>query len=496
MYILTTRDKLLASLGLILVAGFLGVNFANLQVSSDSVRETLIKNELPLTSNNIYSEIQASLLRPIYISSLMANDTFLKDWMLSGEGDPAPVTKYLKEIQRKYDVFSTFVVSDLTKNYYHFAGILKQVSPEAEKDRWFFTMKDHPGNYRVDIDRNEAANWRLTIFVNHKIYDYDGKFMGVTGLGLDAVAVSELIQHYKERYDRDIYFVDREGMIKSHENDRFIDRMSIRDQPGIAVVADQVLSGERGSLTYSRNGDKVYLRFRYIPELDWYLLVEQPEQEALAELRGAFYLNLGISMAITLLVLVISGYTVNRFQRRLEQMARTDKLTGLFNREFFEALFEQAVNATTRHEEPLSLVLFDIDEFKDVNDRYGHLVGDRVIRDLALVARTKLRKTDVISRWGGDEFIILLSDCNRRDAWRIGDQLRRDIRERVRVPGTERPVTISVGVATYRKHEDMERLLERADAQLYRAKQGGRDRVEPAEASESWTRKSVITLYP
>jgi diguanylate cyclase (GGDEF)-like protein len=348
----------------------------------------------------------------------------------------------------------------------------------------------------VDIDRNEAANWRLTIFVNHKIYDYDGKFMGVTGLGLDAVAVSELIQHYKERYDRDIYFVDREGMIKSHENDRFIDRMSIRDQPGIAVVADQVLSGERGSLTYSRNGDKVYLRFRYIPELDWYLLVEQPEQEALAELRGAFYLNLGISMAITLLVLVISGYTVNRFQRRLEQMARTDKLTGLFNREFFEALFEQAVNATTRHEEPLSLVLFDIDEFKDVNDRYGHLVGDRVIRDLALVARTKLRKTDVISRWGGDEFIILLSDCNRRDAWRIGDQLRRDIRERVRVPGTERPVTISVGVATYRKHEDMERLLERADAQLYRAKQGGRDRVEPAEASESWTRKSVITLYP
>ncbi|MCW8958219.1 MAG: cache domain-containing protein, partial [Gammaproteobacteria bacterium] len=211
MRLLTSRWKLLGIIGSILTMGFVAVNLAHYYVSSNSVRDALINNELPLTSNNIYSEIQAGLLRPIYISSLMANDTFLKDWMLDGEQDVEKITRYLAEIRERYEVSSTFVVSNVTRHYYHFNGVLKRVSPDVPKDAWFFSMESHENNYRVDVDYNEAEKNTLTIFVNHKLYDHEGNFLGVTGLGLDVVRVGEMIERYMQDYQRSIYFVDKSG---------------------------------------------------------------------------------------------------------------------------------------------------------------------------------------------------------------------------------------------------------------------------------------------
>lgn len=471
----TTKHRLMIVLGSVLMIGFTGISLLSYLVSARSMRETLVNNELPLTSNNIYSEIQASLLRPIYVSSLMANDTFLKDWMLEGEDDESKVRKYLTEIRDKYGVFSTFVVSDLTRRYYHFNGPLKDVSADIAKDRWFFSMADHPRDYRVDVDTNEAAGHELTIFVNHKIHGYDGRFIGVTGLGLRATTVASLIQRYQERYHRDIYFVDRQGWVKSHSDRGKIDRVDIHAVPGLDSVADTVVNGEAGSLNYQRDGDRVFLRYRYIPELDWVLLVEQPEKDALEPIRTALHINLAIGFAVTILVLIISGVTVHHFHRRLESLARTDKLTGLYNRQFFDALFDNTLRKARRHNEKPSLILFDLDNLKEINDRYGHLSGDRVIRDVARLARQHRREVDLVGRWGGDEFIVLLDDCDEAAALRIAEHLRERIRNQVRDDG-DRPVTLSMGIAGYRPGDDRDSLLERADTALYRAKRQGRDR--------------------
>jgi len=467
--------RLIMALAVILLMGFLAVNILSFQVSRKAVREALVEHELPLTSDNIYSEIQASLLRPIYISSVMAHDTFLKDWMVGGERNPDKVTRYLREIQRRYDVFSTFVVSAITRRYYHFTGVLKEVSPASAKDQWFFTMEDHDQGYRVDLDANEAAANRLTIFVNHKIYDDKGRFIGVTGLGLDVTAVAELIEHYRARYGREIFFVDREGGIKSHRDDRFVGRVNIRDQAGIGSVADAILSGDDGATNYKGDDGQVFVRYRFIPELDWYLVVEGPENATLAPLRQSLYTNLLIGALITLLVLVISGYTVHRFQARLQRLATIDPLSGLFNRHFFEALFDNALNTARRHDYGLALILFDIDLFKAINDEYGHLAGDAVIQQIAAILKTGRRDTDIASRWGGDEFVMLLADCDPASARRIAEDLRRRVSEEVRVPHKNLVVTISVGVASWRRGEDLQDLTARADAHLYVAKEQGRN---------------------
>jgi diguanylate cyclase (GGDEF)-like protein len=477
---LSSGNRLILTLGAILVAGFLAVNLYSLRVSSDALRELLIRNTLPLTSNNIYSDIQESLLRPIYIASLMAHDTFLIDWMTSGERDPEQVKRYLQAIQKKYDVFSAFVVSDLSQHYYHFDGILKTVSSTSQKDQWFFSMRSHPSPYRVDIDTNEAAKHRLTIFINHKIQDHDGRYLGITGLGLEVATMSSLIAEYKERYDRNIFFVNRRGIVQSHVQRGLIGTVDINEREGIRAVAEQILSGDQGSLRYTGSDGTVFVRYRYIPELDWVLIVEQPERSALASLRTAFYRNLAVGASITLIVLLISAVSVRRFQTRLERMATTDTLSGLYNRESFETLYKQAIAHAERHQRPLSLLMFDIDRFKHINDQHGHLAGDAVIKQVASLAKGRHRGVDLVVRWGGDEFVMLLSDCPIADAQRLAEALCHDARESIDVPGCNRAVTLSIGVVAYHPGDTLDELLARADVLLYQAKAAGRDQVVAA----------------
>lgn len=473
MHLLTSRWKLIIIIGTILVAGFVSVNLANYYVSSNSVRSALVNNELPLTSNNIYSEIQASLLRPIYISSMMANDTFLKDWIDEGEKNVDKIIKYLAEIQNKYAAASTFLVSAKTQHYYHFDGVLKTVSKKVPKDSWFFTMESHAGNYRVEVDNNEANRNHLTIFINHKLYDYSGNYTGVTGLGLDVVSVATMIDRYKDSYQRNVYFVDRNGEIKSHPEKSMIDKVNIQKMPGIDAVAKKILTGKTGFLTYEDEQGNILLSYRYIPELNWFLLVEQREDQALKPIRQALYTNLLISAGITILVLLISSFTIHRFQFQLEAMAKIDKLTGLINRQYFDVLFAHALDNIGRHTPGLSLALFDLDNFKKINDSQGHLAGDRTLQSIALTAKEHIRKSDIIARWGGDEFVILFQKCDAETAARLMDKIREHINCTLNASKTDISISISAGIAEYKSGDTSETLLARADKLMYEAKRKG-----------------------
>src|SRR5512146_2776777 len=108
------KRKLIVILSLLLSVGFAVIALVNYHVSKAAIRESIVANELPLTSDNIYSELQKDLIRPVFISSMMASDTFLRDWVLSGEKDVGRMTKYLKEVMGRYHTFTSFFVSDRT----------------------------------------------------------------------------------------------------------------------------------------------------------------------------------------------------------------------------------------------------------------------------------------------------------------------------------------------------------------------------------------------
>ena len=122
-------------------------------------------SELPLTSDNVYSEIQRDLLPSIFIASLMANDTFLRSWVIGGEKDPASITRYLKEISEKYNTMTSFFVSEKSRIYYQAKGILKKVSPDSPRDVWFFRVRKMDPIYEINVDPDMANHDTMTIFL-------------------------------------------------------------------------------------------------------------------------------------------------------------------------------------------------------------------------------------------------------------------------------------------------------------------------------------------
>lgn len=166
--------------------------------------------------------------------------------------------------------------------------------------------------------------------------------------------------------------------------------------------------------------------------------------------------------------------------RQLEQMATTDRLTGVYNRMRLEQLLEHGLEAAA-HGTGFAVVMLDVDHFKQVNDTWGHLVGDAVLVGIGTLLQTGVRATDAAGRWGGEEFLLVCRDTDLAGAMHLADTLRQRLREHdwSAVP---QHITASFGVAAYRSGDTVETLVGRADAALYRAKHLGRDRVE-AEAS-------------
>ncbi|MBU3953243.1 MAG: sensor domain-containing diguanylate cyclase [Proteobacteria bacterium] len=488
MNLLSIRTRLIFVLSLILLSGFFLTNVISYQASKRSVKTSIIESSLPLARDNIYSEIQKDLTRPIFVSSLMANDTFLKDWVLGGEGDQALIQKYLLEIKDKYHFFTSFFVSDISKTYYHFKGTLKKISPDNSQDAWYFNFKKLQVEYDLNVDTNEAQLNHLTIFINHRLEGYDNQLLGVVGVGLDFDRVATLMDYYKKKYNRDIYMVSPDGLIQVHTDKEKITTLSIFDIPGLGSIARRILDSKDtpSFFEYDSRTAHILLTSRFIPELGWYLLVEQDETLALESIKNTFVKNFLISLVITFATIIFAILVINYFQRQLETMANTDKLTRAYNRNEFERQFKYMTNLNRREPVDMCIILFDMDHLKQVNDTHGHLFGDTVIKAVADIAAQTIRQKDLLVRWGGDEFVLLIFSTLAQtrqiaERLRMGIQTHNFYKNALSVPPeNNQPITISCGIARYREKETLKDWVMRADTALYRAKARGKNCIEEA----------------
>ncbi|MEU8177691.1 GGDEF domain-containing protein [Microbispora hainanensis] len=188
----------------------------------------------------------------------------------------------------------------------------------------------------------------------------------------------------------------------------------------------------------------------------------------------------GLNLALLLLVLPpVVLLQRSLLHAQLQAAARTDPKTGLLNAAAWQREADTEIVRAQRTGDALALVLVDIDHFKKVNDTYGHLVGDQVLAQVAATLRTQLREYDVVGRFGGEEFVVLLPGADVHEARRVAERLRTRVGRMV-VPAEQATVTVTVsaGVAIMNVHgEDLIELLAAADLALYRAKELGRDRV-------------------
>jgi diguanylate cyclase (GGDEF)-like protein len=477
---ITNRRSMIILLSLLLSSGFFATTLFGYFVSKEAIRSAIIGQDLPLTSSNIYSEIQRDLVRPVLISSTMAHDTFLRDWVLNGEHDTTLMARFLAEVKTRNNAFSSFFVSEKSTNYYTGEGVLKQVTEGEARDAWYFRVRDMKDDYEINVDPDLANLDALTIFINYRVFDFDGQYIGATGIGLTVDSVRHLIREYQTRFKRTIYFTDASGTVIVFGNQTSAPP-DLRKRPGLAAQLDEILKEKSGFYQFEDQGDTHILNVKYIPELKWHLFVEQNEDVALAGIRQTLYVNLGISLVVTLIVIFLSYLTLGHYQLRIEKMASTDKLTGLLNRHAFSVLIEKLLANYRRKPQPITFVLGDIDHFKRINDQYGHRTGDQVLAEIAKILRSTLRAADFAVRWGGEEFLLVLPGCNSEEGLLVGEKLRRQIEAATLCP--EHPeirTTMSFGISQFNGSESPELAISRADKALYAVKEDGRNDVRLA----------------
>ena len=166
--------------------------------------------------------------------------------------------------------------------------------------------------------------------------------------------------------------------------------------------------------------------------------------------------------------------------RRAERNAVTDALTGLGNRHWMQDMFERELKRARTGESDLCLMMADVDRFKDINDTSGHIIGDRILATIASALRERLRPTDLIARFGGDEFAILLPGVTLAEATATAERVRENLMDSSD-PNLPKGVTVSIGLTAATSSDDLDRLLERADGAMYDAKEQGRNRVAVRE---------------
>ncbi|MDR0314460.1 MAG: GGDEF domain-containing protein [Oscillospiraceae bacterium] len=171
----------------------------------------------------------------------------------------------------------------------------------------------------------------------------------------------------------------------------------------------------------------------------------------------------------------------DRLISTLEDLTVRDPLTGLYNRAYFMDFLEKQIKIAQKKEMTFSIVMFDLDFFKEINDKHGHMLGDKVLIEVASVLNSSVQSGDIVSRYGGEEFIAVLLDRDKETAFIKSDQIRAKIEKIRLIDGFYIPITISGGVAEYRNVLSIESLLSEADKNLYIAKNSGRNKICKSE---------------
>ncbi|WP_372882452.1 diguanylate cyclase [Psychromonas sp.] len=225
----------------------------------------------------------------------------------------------------------------------------------------------------------------------------------------------------------------------------------------------------------------------YLDDLD--LLIETETQKMHQthnkQKRRSFVIAL-LAVLISLVIMVLFEKRIRNlilsheekieaYTKKLKMLSITDSLTGLYNRYQLDNVLLSELNRAQRYNKTFSIIMLDLDKFKQINDTYGHQAGDDVIQELAKILRDNIRSSDIAGRWGGEEFMIICPETELQGAQQFAEKIRKiiELHEFSAIDG----MTSSFGVAAFRNGDDIDRIMKRADQALYRAKNNGRNRV-------------------
>jgi len=199
--------------------------------------------------------------------------------------------------------------------------------------------------------------------------------------------------------------------------------------------------------------------------------MQQISQKKIKYLSKKVY---AITFISSLIIIILIFFVYARIKEGIEKASISDNLTGLYNRLYFDEMSKYFIEKYKRYKTPFTMLLFDIDDFKKINDTYGHQIGDDVLRKVGNILLDSLRRTDIAFRYGGEEFVVILPQTSIENSKKVVDRLRALIAREINFNG--KPVTISGGIAQY-NGEELEKFIKKLDDALYEAKRSGKNKI-------------------
>jgi len=470
--------KIVALISFFLLILSVGSSLSYYVVSMSSMERQLKTQSLPLSVDNIYTDIQKHIIEPYLVSSMMASDTFMKDWLVHEEENTIKIQKYLDSIKNRYGMLVSFLVSEKSQNYYTQNGLVEKINTENVTNKWYFDFKELEAKHQINLDLNDNISDSVIMFINFKILDDNFNYLGATGVGIKISYINEMLQRFRNNYKLKVMFLDKYGNIILAESHKYGTTENIAQSAEYKALKELILANHANQIEYEYNGSNYILNTKYIKELDIHLLVEAKLEDFTHDTKQNFYINLIISLLLTFFIAIIIIKIIKESNEKLEHLAKYDTLTNIPNRRTFRDTLLKYIALAKRNNEPLSLLFLDLDNFKSVNDSFGHKVGDEVLKEVAYILKTNTRDSDICARWGGEEFVLAFMNTNIEKSFEVAEKIRTILEHSIKLKNlTGKSVTISAGVTLYEKNESIDNFVSRADSAMYEAKNAGKNKI-------------------
>ncbi|WP_440054482.1 sensor domain-containing diguanylate cyclase [Pseudoalteromonas sp. T1lg65] len=464
----TQRYRYNVMLTILLLAGFIFTSWYSVVLAKRSLTDKITDDTLPLTSHIIDIDLQKRLQAPIIVAKLMANNTFLKHWLTSENRNDELLFEYLATTKTLHGALTSFLVLDEALTYYRYDGLKQLVDPADTDISWYYDSMASHLDFTLNVKMSSEEHQQPIVYVNHKVR-LNNRVVGIIGIGVPLADIQALIEKYQQVYQRDVYFIDYKGRLLFHEAGT-PEETTIKQR--FPEQAEMVLTQKAYKFSITNDEYIQFVQTRYLETIGWHLIVEQHVNVS-ATLNEALKTNLAMGTLVTVTILGIALFSFNHYQKRLENMAKFDKLTNAINRQAFEPLLQYHINKAQNQGVPLVMLMLDIDHFKLVNDKHGHQMGDKVLANFAAICQRQLPSNDLLCRWGGEEFMILLPKHQLHQGLKVADQ----IHSALTASACDIKVTASIGVAQYQLTETEDSLIKRTDKALYQAKKTGRNQT-------------------
>lgn len=417
----------------------------------------------------VFSLVNEELLKPLHIAETIGKARYFDSLLNEQQLQQDKVVNLLKKLEQTFDL-TVFVASEKQRKQYLSNG--RVIELIEGKVFWYFEAMEHDRDLFADLGQVGDVH----LYFDFKVYNENEDYLGIVGVGKSLKEFIARFDDYKQRFGYDFLFVNENNDIMLTSLPDFV--VTDAHIPNLdSLHWYQDLPGDKADLNsrlISDNEEDFLISEINIDELDWKLLLLIPLEARQAQITRSFVTNTVIAVSLVLIFFALMFWIMMYYKHHLEKTVDIDPLSQLPNRTYVQRRYQQL----RRQNADVAVIMVDIDRFKSINDNYGHNAGDVVIKTVSSILAEEIRQQDLVGRWGGEEFIVLIPASSDTYAGNIAERARVRLENHNFTQGDQKiKVTASFGVTFGHSQAPLSDLVASADSALYEAKRQGRNRV-------------------